>query len=184
MEPQSWSVQNYYSYSCREFFLLVFNQFKLLLKPAFSIPVFLVIFFYMLGATLILVAWRFPDFVTLGLCIGFSFTWALVTGVLYIVVFFLVAWLGGFLFHKLIPTLTVEISRDGMKCTTDLNRAKVVPSGWSSIQHISQRFNLIFIKYKRRFIPQLMVIPLRLFKDQAESERFYADLNYFWEQGR
>lgn len=183
MEHQSWSVQNYYSYSCREAYLLAFNLLQVFLKSAFLMPAFLALFLYLLVAMLILVEWRFPGFDILGLCMVFTLILSLVIGVLSALLSFLATFSVGFLLHQLIPPVTLEVSQEGLQSSVS-KRIKGLLFPWSSIKNISQRFNLIFIEYRHHFIPKCLVISPRVFKDQAEGERFYADLNYFWEQGR
>lgn len=175
MEHQSWSVQNSYTY--RDLLLLYFKVFQ-----PFLIPAFLMLFIFFLVIRLIAVNWHFPEFSVLEACVGFSLILSLATCIALIIYVLLVTFLG-YLMNKSLFPITLEISSGGL-------RIKVLHKGvenllhWPAIKSISQRFDLVFMECRIIFIPQIIVIPFRIFKDQAEGERFYADLNYFWEQGR
>lgn len=175
MEHQSWSIENSYTY--REFLLLCFKVFQ-----PFLIPAFLLLFFYLLIIMLIAVDWHFPSFDILGYCMGFTLILSLVTSITIIIcllpIFFL-----GYLMHKSLFPISLEISADGLRAKS-LKRGVESLLHWHAIKKNSQQFDLIFVECRIIFIPQFIVIPFRLFTDQAEGERFYADLNYFWEQGR
>lgn len=177
MERQSWTVRE-----TRGFWdsLLMFHVLFRVSLPFLCIAAFLIY----LGSlfTILQLTDELLDLTGFIASAGLALSFALVAPLLF-GVWLLICSLPWCLFCKFLPLIVLEISADGLT-------RKVPSSGyealirWPLIRGIYRKHNYIFIKYKVSFLPQFIPISYRIFTEPAEGERFYADLNYFWEQGR
>ncbi len=162
MEQQSWSVENKLTF--REYlqFKLLYPKKKLLSLFCFLIAPCIYLYlaspnFFGMGPIIFLSAFLALGITLAAPCIEFS------------------------LIKKTFP-VQLEVSSLGI--TTSAAHLGFSSSiQWPTIYRITRKCGLIFIDHKI-VAKATLIIPLRIFKDQAEGERFYADLNYFWEQGR